>query len=262
MPQSEPLLLRKDTPVSRSGDEPALLAQQTSVPVCVCVRRSLAVQRIAEETDANIVVSDDGLQHYAMQRDIEIAVIDAERGLGNGWMLPAGFLREPPRRLLQTDLMVLQTVKDAMPLSDGDVADMVKQQQPLSVPFGSFYLNIDAVLNLVDGTQLALNQFAGQQVHAVAGLGNPQRFFYALREAGLELIEHAYPDHHDYTVEDLQFSDDLPILMTPKDAVKVRTLKPDSGNLYEVVVSAKLDTALTLQLDSIVSRFVQSTNQL
>lgn len=262
VPQSEPLLLRNDTPVSLSGDEPALLAQQTSVPVCVCVKRSLAVQCIAEETDANIVVSDDGLQHYAMQRNVEIAVIDAERGLGNGWMLPAGFLREPPRRLLHTDLMVLQTVKEAKPLSDSDVADVVKQQQPLSVPFGSFYLNIDAVQNLADGTQLALNQFTGQQVHVVAGLGNPQRFFHALRAAGLELVEHAYPDHHDYSVEDLQFSDDLPVLMTPKDAIKVRALKADSGNLYEVIVSAKLDTALTSQLDRIVSRFAQSTNQL
>jgi len=262
VPQSKPLLLRSDTPVGLSGDEPALLAMQTSVPVCVCIQRSLAVQCIADETEADIVISDDGLQHYAMQRDVEIAVIDAERGLGNGWMLPAGFLREPPRRLLQTDLMVMQTVKDAKPVSESEVALMTKQRQPLSVPFGSFYLKIDAVRHLADGNQLHLNQFAGQTVHAVAGLGNPQRFFHALRAAGLVLHEHAFPDHHDYVAEDLQFSDDFAVLLTPKDAVKVRSLTIESHGIYEVVVSAKLDVALTTQLDNIVNRFANSTNQL
>lgn len=261
-PQSEPLLLSSDTPVSLSGDEPALLAQQTSVPVCVCVKRSLAVQCIADDTDANIVVSDDGLQHYAMQREVEIAVIDAERGLGNGWMLPSGFLREPPRRLAQTDLMVLQTVKDAKPLSESDVASLTKQRQPLSVPFGSFHLDIDVVQHLANGTQLQLNQFAGQTVHAVAGLGNPQRFFHALRAAGIDLIEHAFPDHHDYVPADLQFSDELAILLTPKDAVKVRSLKIESRGIYEVMVSAKLDTSLNTQIDNIINRFAYSTNQL
>ena len=261
-PQSKPLILQSDTPVSLSGDEPALLAKQTSVPVCVCVKRSLAVQCIADETDANVVVSDDGLQHYAMRRDVEIAVIDVERGLGNGWMLPAGFLREPPQRLLQTDLMVLQTVKNAEPLSESDVALMTQQRQPLTVPFGSFYLDIDAVRHLVNGNQLPLNQFAGQTVHAVAGLGNPQRFFHALRAAGIILVEHAFPDHHDYIAEDLQFSDDLAVLVTPKDAVKVRSLKIELHGIYEVVVSAKLDAALTTQLDNIVNRFANSINQL
>ncbi len=261
-PQSEPLLLNSDTPVSLSGDEPALLAQQTSVPVCVCVKRALAVQHIAEQTDANIVVSDDGLQHYAMQRNYEIAVIDAERGLGNGWMLPAGFLREPPARLLKTDLMVLQTVKDAKPLSENDIAMMIKQRQPLSVPFGSFYLEIDAVRKLSDGTPLALNHFAGKKVHAVAGLGNPQRFFHALRSAGLELIEHGFPDHHDYVAEDLPFSDNAPVLMTPKDAVKVRSLNLDFNDIYEVMVSARPDTALITQLDKIVQRYSNARNSL
>lgn len=188
------------------GDEPLLLARRTGVPVCVAARRVEAA-RALEAVGCDVIVCDDGLQHLALARDLEIAVVDGARGLGNGRLLPAGPLREPPARLASVDFVVL---------NGGDAA------MAAAWP-GALHMRLygDAVLPVRPGAApRSLADFAGQAVHAVAGIGNPSRFFAQLREAGLAPIEHAFPDHHAFSAADLDFGDAAPVLMTEKDAVK------------------------------------------
>lgn len=183
------------------GDEPVLLARATGCPMRVAPDRVAAARALLAEHDCNVILSDDGLQHYALGRDIEIAVIDGERRFGNGHCLPAGPLREPASRLKDVDLIVANGAAQA----------------------GEFAMQVHAgeAINLVSGERRALESFRGQPVHAVAGIGHPARFFTALQDAGLTVEPHAFPDHHAFRPEDLAF-DDGAVLMTEKDAVKCR----------------------------------------
>jgi len=159
----------------------------------------------------DVIISDDGLQHYALDRDIEIAVVDSQRGLGNGLCLPAGPLREPPSRLLEVDYVVVNgTEQPVLPC-----ASMAMQLVPLAL------LQVQG-----DEVEPLNTKRLGFTVHGVAGIGNPQRFFASLRSLGFEVIEHAYPDHHRFSLTDLMFGDSLPVIMTEKDAVKVGLLNP------------------------------------
>lgn len=209
------------------GDEPLLLQRLSNVPVVVDPLRLRAARRL-RELGCDIVISDDGLQHYAMQRDIEIAVIDAVRQLGNGWLLPAGPLRELPQRLQQVALRVGNGA--AIP-SLAEHAMLLRPSQCLPV----------------SGQQpaRALESFAGQQVHAVAGIGNPARFFASLRAAGVIVQAHPFPDHHAYQATDLPWPDQ-PILMTEKDAVKCAAF--GQSNMWFVRVQADLDESFSAQL--------------
>jgi tetraacyldisaccharide 4'-kinase len=192
------------TPVA-VGDEAVLIARRTGVAVYVGRDRLAAAQALVAE-GVDLVLSDDGLQHYRLRRDVEIAVVDAARGAGNGRLLPAGPLREPLARLASVALVV--------------------QMGPGSEPRGgalTMRLVGERLLPLDDADEpRLLAQLAGQRVHAVAGIGNPGRFFGMLRSAGIDAIEHAFPDHHAYAAADLDFGDALPVLMTEKDAVKCR----------------------------------------
>lgn len=182
------------------GDEPVLLAEHTGRPVAVGVDRPRAARLLL--ADCDLVIADDGLQHYALDRDLEIAVIDGDAGLGNGRLLPAGPLREPARRL--------QTV-DYVAVRDG------------SRP-GAWRYRVTATRarRLTDGEERPLDRWRGRRVHAVAAIGVPARFFDQLEDLGLDVIRHGFPDHHDLRPEDLAFGDDAPVLMTDKDAVKCR----------------------------------------
>jgi tetraacyldisaccharide 4'-kinase len=151
-----------------------------------------------------MIVSDDGLQHYALGRDIEVAVSDGIRRYGNGFCLPAGPLREPIGRLARVDLRVCN---GGIPEA-GEFAMRVSPGDPRSIGR--------------EALTRALGSFAGEQVHAVAGIAYPERFFLLLRGAGLQIIAHAFPDHHPFAPGDIDFGDDLPVLMTEKDAVKCR----------------------------------------
>jgi tetraacyldisaccharide 4'-kinase len=189
------------------GDEPLLMQRRAGAPVCVCRNRVLAAQMLLD-SGCEIVICDDGLQHYALRRDCEIAVVDGARGLGNGLLLPAGPLREGPWRLRTVDLVVVNGAM-AAPLP-------VLPQTPLAM-----LLSGEAVQPLLPGLPVrTLAELRGLRVHAVAGIGNPQRFFTLLREHGIEVIEHPYADHHDFQPHDIRFDDALPVLMTEKDAVK------------------------------------------
>jgi tetraacyldisaccharide 4'-kinase len=189
------------------GDEPILLARRTQVPVAVGRERPAAAQLLID-AGCDVIISDDGLQHYALARDCEIAVIDAERGFGNGRLLPAGPLRESPARLARLDATVLNGAESG---SAG----------ALTID-GALHMRLEAstTVALVGGRIADLKEFAGQSVHAVAAIGNPQRFFAMLRSNGIEVEAHPLPDHAPLRLADISFADQRPVLMTEKDAVK------------------------------------------
>jgi tetraacyldisaccharide 4'-kinase len=195
-----PLEIMRSTHARDAGDEPLLLAQRTQCPVIIGPDRQADIQLLLERHGCNIILSDDGMQHYRMHRDVEIAVVDIARRFGNGFCLPAGPLREPVQRLRSVDMVI----------ANGGLASQL-----------SFTIKPVQLISLAEvGKVSSLSQFSGQKVHAVAGIGHPQRFFNTLAEHGIEYIPHAFPDHHDFAINDLHFGDDLPVIMTEKDAVK------------------------------------------
>jgi tetraacyldisaccharide 4'-kinase len=220
--RGEPVLVTAGSSTEEVGDEPVLLAKRTGVPVCAGADRVSAARQLVER-GAGIVVADDGLQHYALQRDLEIAVVDGARGLGNGWLLPAGPLREPAGRLREVDFVLVNN-------------------SPGSSPQPGFTLAGNVAINLVSGEHRPLGVFSGQRVWAVAGIGNPQRFYAALRAAGLEPVAVPVADHGTVDLTALNRLQQQPILMTEKDAVKYRC---DHANAWYLPVQASIsdDTA-------------------
>jgi tetraacyldisaccharide 4'-kinase len=210
-----PLRVSASTDAFWCGDEPALIARRLGVPVAVAPDRVAAARLLLDTGEVDILVTDDGLQHYRLARDLEICVVDGSRGLGNGALLPAGPLREPAARLHQVDLVVV---------NGGD-------WRPDGVAALRMNLGTREALPLDGGAPRPLSAFAGAKVHAVAGIGNPQRFFASLRSAGIEVIPHPFPDHHRYRDIDLCFDGGLPLLMTEKDAVKC-TAQARPGRWY------------------------------
>lgn len=232
-----PRLVRPDDAADEVGDEPLLIAA-SGVPVAVAPRRADAARLLLEGPGVDVVLADDGLQHYALVRDIEILVVDGRRRFGNGALLPAGPMREPSWRGRDCDLVVV---------NGGTAAPGEHAMQ----------LVVRQALPLHAGPPEALERFAGRRVHAVAGIGDPARFFDALRAFGIEVQEHAFPDHHPYTAGDLAFAGTLPLLMTEKDAVKCRRFAgprwfsvPASAELprqFFEVLRSRLDAARALQ---------------
>jgi tetraacyldisaccharide 4'-kinase len=217
----EKIVSENNTPLE-VGDEPFIIFCRTGCPVSVGKDRVAAARLLLENHKCDIILSDDGLQHYRMRRDYEIAVIDAARGHGNGYCLPAGPLREPVQRLEQVDVVVChgETDQDYF-----------------------FRLKFSEAINLVSGEKKTIAEFRNNEIHAVAGIGNPERFFGQLRDNGLEIIEHAFQDHHVYNEADLEFNDDKLILMTEKDAVKCHFY--GKSNAWYIPVSADLSEAFS-----------------
>ncbi len=211
-----PKRVTAQTPWEEVGDEACLLARRTSAIVVAGPDR-VADARHAIELGAQVVISDDGLQHYRLQRDVEIVVLDAVRQLGNGRLLPAGPLREPRSRMANVDLQVI-TQRSARTLEPYVVN---------SVPVIAATQRLHSAVNLVTEEQRALTSFQGRAIHAIAAIGHPEGFFQALRQHGLEVREHAYPDHAKLTAEEISFSDDRAVLMTEKDAVKCSAFVDD-----------------------------------
>ena len=185
------------------GDEPMLLARRSGCPVWVAPDRVAACRALRDEhPDCDVIVSDDGLQHYALRRDIEICVVDG-RGYGNGFLQPAGPLREPRARLRSVDAVVAHGAKE--------------------VQGHAMVLEGDKLVRFTDARDVrAAKSFAGQRMHAVAGIGDPKRFFLQLARFGIKVVPHPFPDHHPFRAEDLAFGDAAPVLMTEKDAVKCK----------------------------------------
>ncbi|MFL6653097.1 MAG: tetraacyldisaccharide 4'-kinase [Sulfurifustaceae bacterium] len=216
-----PQNVRADSDPSLVGDEPVLLARRSSAPVIADPDRPRAVRELLKH-GCNVVVSDDGLQHYRLRRDVEIAVIDASRGLGNGRCLPAGPLREPAVRLRQVDARVRQGGGngDAWPMRLVPLEFRQVQPPHRAAPLAAF---------------------RGRTVHAAAGIGHPPRFFGTLRGLGVGVIEHAFPDHYRFQRADLPFADGRDVIMTEKDAVKCERFAAD--HWWYLAVEADLDPA-------------------
>jgi len=223
-----PLRVTPETSPDRCGDEPAMLAKKLAVPVVVDPKRTRAIALLGRDRDyaCDVILSDDGLQHYAMSRDIEIVVVDTARGFGNGLCLPAGPLREPLSRLNTVDFLV----------SNGEDQH---HRLPAQFSFVPMRLEPVACVNVRSGERVAIKDFFRKQmVHGVAAIGNPQRFFDSLRVMGSQVIEHPFPDHHRYASSDLNFGDALPVIMTEKDAVKCHGFS--LRNAWYIDVSIKL----------------------
>lgn len=208
------------------GDEPVLLATKAGCPVWVGPERVAAGQALlATHPEVNVLISDDGLQHYRLARDIEIVVVDAARWFGNGQLLPAGPLREPAWRLQTVDAVVINGWLPGAPTKRREF---------------TMQLTGDLLYNLRNPELKARPEvFAGQTVHAVAGIGHPERFFKQLKKLGMTVRPHPFPDHHAFTPQDLNFPESEAIVMTEKDAVKCVDFVAD--NAWVLPVEAKLD---------------------
>ena len=210
------------------GDEPVLLAQRSACPVVVDPDRVRAASMLVED-GVDVIVADDGLQHYRLERDYEICVLDGSRGLGNGRLLPAGPLRENVNRLEGVEQILVNGV-----LGVGERELTCAEQNAIS-----FELAAHEVRRLNGSLTRPIERFAGNTVHGVAAIGNPQRFFDLLRSRGIQVIEHRFPDHASLDDRDLDFGDDFEVFMTEKDAVKLNRDMQDK--FWCVPVELKMD---------------------
>jgi tetraacyldisaccharide 4'-kinase len=234
----EPVQVQLDADPAVVGDEALILRQHTGCPVVVSVDRVQAVNALLQHTDCDIVISDDGLQHYRLRRNFEIAIIDGMRRLGNMRLLPAGPLREPPRRLRRANWIVVNGSRG------GDAMTME--------------LIPEYVVSICAGVTCRLFQFMDQPVHAVAGVGHPERFFRMLKQLGLQIIPHAFQDHYRFRKQDIDFQDNLPVIMTEKDAVKCRAFV-DTRHWYLTLraeMSAELKQSLSRQFARVTESVV------
>ena len=222
-----PLEVKFDTDVTLCGDEPKLLALELSslgCPIVVAPDRLMAVEYLLALTDVDIVLSDDGLQHYSMHRDLEVVLIDGARGLGNGRTLPAGPLREPVERLLEVDLVLINGQADIPGVrADGRIGLQPRLFRHLAS----------------NKTVAADNWRESRVVHGVAAIGNPERFAASLQSLGLEVLLHGKDDHKVLSPGDLEYADQLPVIITAKDAVKLGGPIPD--NLWVLDVEMVLE---------------------
>lgn len=218
-----------DSDAGNVGDEPLLMARRGLCPVWVGKDRAGAAQAgLKANPQCDVVLCDDGLQHYRLQRDFEIAVVDGERLFGNGWLLPAGPLREPAARLRTVDAVVVNGGKAAA---------------------GECSMSLDGAVfcNLINpGKTVTASHFHALHNHAVAGIGHPQRFFRHLESLGIRFTPHPFPDHHPYRAEELAFDDCDAILLTEKDAVKCAAFADE--RYWVLRVDARIDPALTAHI--------------
>lgn len=217
-----PFLVTPESTATQSGDEALLIAKRSACPVMIDADRPAACRALLNAfPDCDLIISDDGLQHYALARDLEIVVLDAVRGVGNGYLLPAGPLREPSERLGEVDFVMLN--------GTARLAD-------LPATFNMTLLPQRLVSLKGTGERPVKATSDEAPVHAVAGIGHPQRFFASLSTLGFAIIEHEFPDHHHFQARDLVFGDELDIVMTEKDAVKCSDFAPDNSWYLEVSV--------------------------
>jgi tetraacyldisaccharide 4'-kinase len=241
-------MVAPDSSWQEVGDEPLILHRRSGCMTLVANDR-VAGARALVEHGAKVILADDGLQHLRMKRDCEIVVVDGARGLGNGRVLPAGPLRESGSRAEAADALVVNGG------ADGERVRGVPQKTAAAA-LRMRLLAAQARQVAAAGPKQPLEAFRGRPVHAVAGIGNPQRFFADLRARGLELIEHAFPDHHPLSAADLDFGDGLAVLMTEKDAVKCRQIA--GSRHWYVPVEADFNEADSRRLLELVMRAIDS----
>lgn len=225
-----PLIVGRDDDAARVGDEPLLLAR-AGFPVAVARDRVAAARALLDAyPSCDMIVADDGLQHYRLARDVEIVVVDGTRALGNGSLLPAGPLREPASRLDDVDAVVVSIGSEGAPPKLGRRSFVLWLE-------GDVFRRVDDPL--IDAPA---SSFARGNVHALAGIGNPARFFDALQAMGIDAVRHPFPDHHRYVAADLAIDGASAILMTEKDAVKCAMFA--DARCWSLPVRARVDAAL------------------
>lgn len=224
-----PYLLAKHELASIVGDEPKLLRDRLDCPVVIGSDRNAAIELLSQQ-GIDLILSDDGLQHYKMARDYEIVVLDAKRQLGNNWLLPAGPLREGAWRLDTVDAVILNGVTKIASAKENE-------EQGMAIVPSSW-------VNAKTGERKLLDFFAGKELHAVVGIGNPQRFFATLDSLSVKYQEHIFADHHAFTQTDLDIANEYSqcIVMTEKDWVKCAAFANE--NMWYLEVDAQLSAAL------------------
>ncbi|MCK0164650.1 tetraacyldisaccharide 4'-kinase [Marinobacter sp. S6332] len=235
-----PLLVTEDTLPSLAGDEPVMLAQAGRVPVIVDPDRRRAASFALDNALGDVLISDDGLQHYRLPRDIELSVFDGSRGIGNGALIPVGPLREPISRLDSVDFVI---VNGAMATDDEgkvppEALSGIRHRQMYAMS-----LKPTRLVNLKTGEVRAPESLQGQKIRAIAGIGNPTRFFDTLKGLGAKLIAVPFPDHHRFRPEDLGSESGHMLVMTAKDGVKCSGFAPD--NAWVLYVEASLPEAFS-----------------
>ena len=228
-----PQIVHEASDPAAVGDEAVLVAKRCGCPVASGRDRVAAVRSLLHRSDCDIVVSDDGLQHYPLARDVEIAVLDGRRRHGNGWCLPAGPLREPVSRLESVDFVVTK----------GHARE------------GEYRMELTGrTLRLASDDSVTIEpaELASGPVHAVTGIGNPASFFGRLQDLGLRIIPRVFPDHHPFSAGDIEFPDGRPVVMTEKDAIKCRDFA--GGGHWYLPVDAEVDPALEPELIARLSR--------
>lgn len=238
-----PYLLDASSSAVEAGDEPITIFQQTGCAVCVGSDR-IASARLLEDEGCDILLSDDGLQHYRLARDIEIAVVDGQRGLGNGWRLPVGPLREPASRLKDVDWVIVNSPSEYFALSGLE-----------GLFYIPMYIEPQDFINLQSGEKINSAHFNNAQVNAVAGIGNPQRFQQTLAALGVQSSLRHFSDHHAYRPDDLVFGNDLPVIMTEKDAVKCKAFA--QSNWFYLPISASLPDTFWPAFQQKIMRIVE-----
>ena len=225
------MVVGPDTPVSQSGDEPLLIAKKLGCPVVVDPNRARAVEKLVKSFSCDLILSDDGLQHYRLHRDVEIVVVDGRRRFGNGYTLPAGPLRESPRRLKEVDFII----QNGGIVEPDDPGTYIVQLETSGLRrFGSSEL-------------IGFDQWVeSTNIHAVAAIGHPERFFESLRQMGFKVDSEPKNDHQALTACDIGFDDDLPVVITAKDAVKYEGSVPDK--LWVLEVEMALDNEFVSSL--------------
>ena len=222
-----PQLITPNTPISETSDEALLMARHAHCPVATGVNRIQAAHFLLSQTPCNIILLEDGLQHYALQHTCEIVLTDEERQYGNRHLLPVGPLREPLTRLKHIPFHIIKGMGDTATLR-------YVPDQLIAIQFKTAY---------------TATQFPYKKIHAIAGIAHPQSFFALLRQLGLEIIPHVFPDHAIFRQEDIIFDDALPVVMTEKDSIKCEAFA-DSRHWF-LTIRLEVSAALQQQLSEV-----------
>ena len=241
---SYPFAVTPQTNFREAGEEPLMMARHTQCPVIIDPDRVAAVKMLETRYPCDIIISDDGMQHYRLNRTLEIAVIDGQRGFGNGLLIPAGPLRETPERLDQVDIIVC----------NGDSTHIL--------PINNYLMTLETtqLVHLINNKALdvrdpSLQEIKAKKVHALAGIGNPERFFISLCNCGFDIIRHIFRDHHFYSKQDITFKDGLDVVMTEKDAIKCREIASNSH--WFLKVAARLPAEF---MDDVIAKISTAEN--
>ena len=233
-----PREVNDSTTAALVGDEAQLIYELTGAPVVAGPERARNGVWLIDKFDCNILFSDDGFQHHALERDLDILVLDGQAGYGNGWCLPAGPLREFRSQIKRADVVLVNGANEESRFEGLDASRMS--------------VRISEAYNLSGGIWKQLSEFTGEPVHGVAGVGNPARFFRQLEQIGIDLVRHPFPDHHQFEESDLDFGDGRLILMTEKDAIKCRDMTI-ANKLWAIPAIIEIDQCVFDRINQLIS---------